>query len=705
MFDVLHPISRGRAPKDRHTRFAGGLDLETPAWDAMPGMCRDAQNYEISVKDGYQDIRGYERFDGRPKPSEGSFTILDVTVTGSVSLADTVTGATSAATGVVIAIATYPDDATQTYLVLTKVTGTFDEAAEDLEVSAVVEANTDAVGYADSAPTTKLKAQYKNLVADEYRGDIAVVTGEGDVWGGFSLGDTKYAIRNKAGGATAGLYKSSTSGWTAIDLGREISFGSGGTFEVEEGDTITGATSGATAVVERIQLTSGSWAGSDAAGWFILSGQTGTFQGEDVDVGVDLNVATIAGGDSIVVTMEPDGRLDYDISNFAETQGADRVYGADGVNFGWEFDGTVFARIRTGMTDDTPDHVMVHKHQLFFSFDGSAQHSGPGDPFSWAVVLGAGEIATGKTITGFQIEPGDAGNDALLVACRQRLFILYGNDSSDWNLVRYRRKVGAYEWTLQQVAYTLFLDDRGITDLRTVQAFGNFDHSSLSSRIRRLINTKRPLVVASCVVRDKNQYRLFFSDKSAIYVTMDGAKLKGMMPVLLDEQVTTIWSEEDSSGNEEIYFGADDGFVYQMEKGTSFDGDNIYAYLYTHFDPAKSIEWQKLYTPPATIESKGTGYAEFNFTYFLDYARGEVAQPNVQTTELAISTEARWDAGEYWDTFVVWDDQQLVPSIGLDLRGEGRNISWAITKNSDYFEPVLLSGVHYRYQPTVAQRG
>ena len=124
---------------------------------------------------------------------------------------------------------------------------------------------------------------------------------------------------------------------------------------------------------------------------------------------------------------------------------------------------------------------------------------------------------------------------AHVVACRQRLFFLYGNDVSDWNLVRYRRKVGAYEWTIQQVAYTLFLDDRGITDLRTVQAFGNFDHSSLSNRLRKLINTKKPLAVASCVVRDKNQYRLFFSDKTAIYTTMEGRKIKGMMPITLNE--------------------------------------------------------------------------------------------------------------------------------------------------------------------------
>ena len=424
-------------PRDAVTQLNGGLDQETPAWRVPVGSIRESLNYEIAVDGGYQDIEGYEAFDGRPAPSDASFTIVDITITGSIVVGDTVTGAVTGATGLVIAVATYPDDPAQSYMALTKVTGVWSNASENVEVSATPEGNTDAVGYSDSAPTSKLKAQYDNLAADEYRADITVVTGQGDVWGGFSLGALKYAIRNKVGGATAGLYKSSVAGWTEIALGVEIAFTSGGTYVIAEQDTITGASNGATAVVERVQVTSGSFSGGDAVGFLKLSGQTGTFIGEDLDVGANLNVATVA-GDSAAITLSPGGRLAYDLSNFADPAGAERVYGSDGVNLGWEFDGTVFARIRTGMVADTPTHVKVHKHQLFFSFAGSVQHSALGNPFSWAVILGAAEIATGFVITGFDIQPGAEGNAALLVACRQRLFVLYGNSVSDWNLVRYR---------------------------------------------------------------------------------------------------------------------------------------------------------------------------------------------------------------------------------------------------------------------------
>lgn len=704
MFANLPTLPQSYQPLAAITELGGGLDLETPTWSALPGAVRDALNYEACIEGGYQDITGYERFDGSLSPSAASFMVLDVTVTGSFSVGDTITGAVTGDTGVVIAQDTYPTDPSQAYLVITKVVGAWDNATEDIEVSASVEGNVDAIGYLDSAPTSKRAAQYENLAADEYRTDIAVVAGESSVWGGFSLGTSKYALRNKTGGATAGLYKSTVSGWSEVSLGLELAFTGGGTHVLLEGDTLTGATSAATATLERVQLTSGSWGAGDAAGWLILSGQTGTFQSENLNEGGNNDVCTIA-GDSAAPTLQPSGRLDFDLSNFADPAGDERVYCADGANPCYEFDGTVFAYIRTGMVVDKPTHVKVHKHQLCLSFVSSFQHSAPGDPFTWSVILGALEISTGYLITGFHTQPGAEGNDALMIACRQRIFILYGNDVSDWNLIRYREKVGAYEWTIQQIAYTLFLDDRGITDLRTVQAFGNFDHSSLTGKIRRLMNAKRLLSVASCVVRDKNQYRLFFTDKTALYVTMEGEKVVGIMPVQLDDEVTCIWSQENPSGEEEIYFGSTDGFVYQMEKGTSFDGEPIYAYIITHWDSGQSIEWVKGYEGPTTIEGKGTGYAEIDVAYELDYNRGEINQPDLQTVSLPISAGSEWDSGLTWDVGVAWDDATTLPVLNLDLRGEGRNISWVITKDSDYFYPVCLTGIYYRHLRKHSIRG
>ena len=63
---------------------------------------------------------------------------------------------------------------------------------------------------------------------------------------------------------------------------RRLAFTSGGTTEISVGDTLTGATGGATATVCCVTLTSGTWAGEDAAGELLIYGQVGTFESEEV---------------------------------------------------------------------------------------------------------------------------------------------------------------------------------------------------------------------------------------------------------------------------------------------------------------------------------------------------------------------------------------------------------------------------------------
>jgi len=64
----------------------------------------------------------------------------------------------------------------------------------------------------------------------------------------------------------------------------KLSFTSGGVHVPTLGDTIVGVTSGATAVIEQIEVSSGTWAGGDAAGDLHISSQIGTFSAaEDMD--------------------------------------------------------------------------------------------------------------------------------------------------------------------------------------------------------------------------------------------------------------------------------------------------------------------------------------------------------------------------------------------------------------------------------------
>lgn len=77
-----------------------------------------------------------------------------------------------------------------------------------------------------------------------------------------------------------------------------LAFTSGGTYEVSLGCTIKGATNKATATVKQVEVTSGTWAGGDAAGNLYLLSQSGNFQSENLNVGANSNVAKIPGDSS-----------------------------------------------------------------------------------------------------------------------------------------------------------------------------------------------------------------------------------------------------------------------------------------------------------------------------------------------------------------------------------------------------------------------
>ena len=678
--------TRMAEPIQEYVPFAGGFDLETPTLHIKPGKLRRCLNFEADIFGGYRRIKGYERFDGRASPSDASYAVFPIVITGVIAIGDAIAGSTSGATAVVVAV----ESGDNPNLIFTKLNGTFTKN-EELTVSGAAQGQARDVPTMNGATDHRRHAAYNNLAADAYRSDITAVPGSGGVLGVWMLDDVVYAWRNNESGTETDIYQSTSSGWSKVLLGRELTFTSGSE-ALKEGDTITGSTSLATATIDRVVLTSGSWADGDAAGKFIVSAQTGAFQAENLDEGADLNIATIY-GDSAAITLAVDGRYEFVNFDFSGAGNRDRIYSCDGVNRGFEFDGTVLVPIDTGMSDDTPDHIIVHEKHLFFSFGASVQHSGIGAPYQWSPVLGAAEINIGASVTGFMAEPGSSGDAALGIYANNRAHILYGNSSADWNLVQFRENLGAKVGTIQNVGYTLFLDDRGLANLRTSQVHGNFSHSYLTRHIQPWMNKRRTRAKASCIVRDKSQYRLFFDDSSALYATFDGAhKVVGLMPINLNKTVTCIFSMDRRNGTEMICFGSDDGYVYQMEKGTSFDGEPIDAYFELHFNHSRSPRLKKTYKS-VSLEVEGDGYAEFGFSYSLGYGSPEVSQPDEITTALALDS-VYW--GQFtWDQFI-WDGQSIMPR-NHKMDGNAENVSFIIRSHGDYSHEIKFNGALLRY--------
>ncbi len=386
-------------------------------------------------------------------------------------------------------------------------------------------------------------------------------------------------------------------------------------------------------------------------------------------------------------TLNPGGRYQFVNYNFGSGL---MMYGCDGANKAFQFDGTTYTELTTGMATDTPDLIAAHVNHLFLAFDNSLQHSAIGNPASWTPVLGAGELNIGETLTNLLPQPGDANGAAMAVYARNGTFMLYGTSSSNWKLVTVTPDAGAFAYTAQYLGTGLVFDDRGVTALETSQKFGNFEWASMSKLIRPYVIENKARVIASGVSKDKNQYRVFFNNGRALYYTLQG----GFMPLLFPDSLTCYTSSEDADGDEVAYAGDSAGYVYQMDVGNSFDGDDIESYAALVFNNIKSPRTLKFFRK-AVVEVSGEGAANFWLSADLAYSSTDIE--SVPLTQLTADLSAgQWDTG-VWDTGF-WDGRILAPAE-FELTGTAENIAIRVAQISDYQPPLTFYGILMHYTP------
>jgi hypothetical protein len=533
-------------------------------------------------------------------------------------------------------------------------------------------------------------ATYRGMAADEYRTSISAVPGSGSILGVAYFNGIVYAWRNNAGGTAANLYKSTSSGWSQVALGYELKF-DGGSAEVFDGQTINGLSSGASAVVSRVVLESGAWSTSDAAGKFILSAVVGTFTNNEV-IRVSTTNKAVADGTNSAITLAPNGRVETQIGNFGGGTANTKIYGIDGVNRGFEFDGTVYVPIKTGMTTDVPTRMAVHKNHLFFAFGESLQFSAIGEPYKWTPLLGAGEISLNGAITNLLILPGNQSTGALGIYTRNDTTVLYGTSSDNFQLSTFNSGTGGLPFTAQNMDQAYVLDDRGVMNMNTSLNYGNFESNALTLRIRPFMQARRNLATASVLNREKGQYRIFFSDGSAIYMTFNGSKVLGIMPIQMVNAATCCVEGETPDGASTSFFGSTNGFVYRLDAGTSFDGAAIPANINLVYNSIKSPRILKRFRK-ASVELTGDSYAEIAFGYDLGYRSVELEQASgaVYANDLRSSY---WDE-MVWDNFV-WDGRDISPSE-IELMGTAENLGIQISSVSAIIKPFTVNNIIVHY--------
>jgi len=618
----------------------------------------------------------------------------------------------------------------------------------------------------DADVDASLVSELQAAIEDQ-RSNINIVPGEGDVLGVWVFNGDVYAFRNKSGGATAGMYKSTSTGWTEIDLGIALNFDSTviagepvpgnigtattlkgvtsnaqgdlmgisyhglwsqgaagnmvlinvtGTFEDNEslkmpllafdtgdtelsaGDDIVGGTSGKTATVTSVTLTSGAWDGS-AAGYISVKNNSGTWtNSEEIKVN-GINYALVNGaseptevavaaasGTQYEQTLSPNGKYEFSTYNFMGQTTGITMYGVNTVDAGFSYDGTTFIKIQTGMETNVPQHISTHQKHLFFSFaNGSIQHSSIAAPNKWSAITGAAELGIGDEVSGFSSEV----NNVMSIFTRNDAYMLYGTSSADWELRKFHAGAGAIPYTLQKMDQTFFLDDRGISSIFTVQYFGDFQSSVASDKIDPYIQNKKDNAIDSLRVRGKNQYRLYFDDKTGVEMTFINKRNQGLMPFTLDHQINCLVSAEDADGFEVLYGGFDDGYVRRLDSGTSFDGETVSSFVRTAYYHYNSPGTRKRFRELG-LEINADTSTTLTVTPTYDFGGTYTPKTSPISSDYSVTVTAdQWTESDISnsDTGVT-----VVASERIRINGIGTNMGLIIKNSSIYDKPITLQG-------------
>jgi hypothetical protein len=707
-------------PRTRTQYYAleGGLDTVTPALSVKPGYALAMVNFEPWYQGGYRRIPGYERFDGRPKPSDASFTGFEVSTVAGLVIGDTITGDNSSTTGILIGI--WDDDGTygSDWIGVTKVSGTGFEEDEPCNTGAFT---IDNVPLTKAAPNTDLQKTWLLEAEDEYRDDIAVVPGLNQTRGAWQRLADVYAIRDNVGETAGILHVASATGWvtTGITMADTIPITTVAGDAIEVGDTITGTTSTETATVHRVVVNGGSGAwDASGEGYLVVTGASGAFNAAEP---LQVSAVTLANttGTNTTFAFSTGGVYRFVNHNFFGSSTSYRTYGCNGIDPGFEIDeNKIVSPILhatnpvTGVapTNNTPFLVEEHRNHIFFAFEGgSVQHSVLGEPLNFSGFLGAAEFGLGDEVTSMNSIVGNV----LVLSTTRETRGLFGTSVADWELRITAEQSGSVLYGSQKIDTVYSLDDLGITSIARSDQFGDFVSATVSKQIQPIVIAKRPNFTDSTIVRESNQYRLYFNDSTALVMYVPAGsqteRRQGVSRVSSRTQfgsllypipVTQIYNTDDDTGKERTYFVTADvtseGFVFEDQIGKNFDGEAIQAYVRTVFTQVKSPTYRKRFRR-ADLDLDAPSELTIKFNSDLSYGASSGSADDVDV----VGGGGLFDV-DNWDEFVF--DGQIISTARAELRGSGENIGFLIFNETAKSDPWVMQGITIHYDLRRLQR-
>ena len=403
---------------------------------------------------------------------------------------------------------------------------------------------------------------------------------------------------------------------------------------------------------------------------------------------------------------------------FVLFEGATFDYGqviiADGANklYSFRMEGTGALTSRTFFAEEITvtgtkhvKYITIHDHHLiaagvednlstvFYSvYNDATDFSGSG----------AGSVTISDQVEGIK-----GFREDLIVFAENSIHKLVNiNDSSNIRIDPITENVGCLSgYSIQEIGGDLiFLAPDGLRTVAGTARIGDVELGTVSKEIQPLVTdlteSINSYIITSLVLREKSQYRLFYTD-----TTKTKSEQRGIIGTLRPNgfqwsetrgiEVTEIGSGFDQNGVENYYHGDTDGYVYVHDSGNDFDGSNILAryatpdYDYGDLGTLKTLHYLK-------VSASAEGVVEPDVQVRFDYGSTDIPQPP-DLFDLGVIDPPSIFGEALFNTNVFGGAQN--PLIRVALQGSGHSNSFTVI-SEDTKAPYTINGLYINYVPS-----
>ena len=320
------------------------------------------------------------------------------------------------------------------------------------------------------------------------------------------------------------------------------------------------------------------------------------------------------------------GRVRFADVNFGAGH---KILLVDGYNYPAVFDDS--ANTVTSITSlsdvEGAEFVAVYKTTTFYAKGTNVYFTAPSTYDDFSAANGGGVINVGHEITGLAVF-----REQLIIFCRNNIQRLTGSTIADFSVSPITDRIGCISGdTIQEVGGDImYVAPDGIRLLSATDRIGDFGLDIASDPISKdaykfLQSTPD---FCSLVLREKAQYRIFSyvaSEQRGVAKGLSATKFisqgasgiawgttKGIKAYCADSKYTEAYDETTVFANE-------DGYVYELDTGSDFDGDIIEAIYESPYMPITDPQTRKtFYKLTLYAEPSGPMNLDVNFKYDFD---------------------------------------------------------------------------------------